>query len=58
MRCAAFAFAYVERLIPAPPEAAVRALDKVESLLPLLDRAGFAKDMCAPSLFRAGAGAH
>lgn len=48
----AFGFAYVERLLDADAAVAKRALDKVESLLPLLDRAGFAKDMyvrcCSP----------
>mgnify|MGYP001559436900 CR=1 FL=1 len=50
--CAAFAFAYVERLLKESPAAAQSALDKVESLLPLLDQANFAKDMCV-SFFQA-----
>lgn len=41
----AFAFAYVERLLKESPAAAKTALDKVESLLPLLDQANYAKDM-------------
>ncbi|ORY72930.1 peptidase C65 Otubain-domain-containing protein [Leucosporidium creatinivorum] len=41
----AFAFSYLERLIPLPPSAAQLALAKVESLLPLLDQAGFQKDI-------------
>ncbi|KAM0747639.1 cysteine proteinase [Meredithblackwellia eburnea MCA 4105] len=41
----AFAFAYVERLLDQPPTAAKKALDKVESLLPLLDQAGYAQDI-------------
>ncbi|KAM0786215.1 hypothetical protein ACM66B_007018 [Microbotryomycetes sp. NB124-2] len=41
----AFAFGYVERLVPQPPSAAQLALAKLESLLPLLDQAGFMKDI-------------
>ncbi|KAL8291502.1 hypothetical protein RQP46_002480 [Phenoliferia psychrophenolica] len=41
----AFAFAYVERLLKESPAAAKTALDKVESLLPLLDQANYAKDI-------------
>ncbi|KAK4051508.1 hypothetical protein OIO90_004722 [Microbotryomycetes sp. JL221] len=40
-----FAFSYVERLLPQPPSAAQLALAKIESLLPLLDQAGFMKDI-------------
>lgn len=45
----AFGFAYVERLLEGDAAVAKRALDKIESLLPLLDRAGFARDMCVTS---------
>jgi ubiquitin thioesterase protein OTUB1 len=41
----AFAFSYLERLLPLPSTAAQLALAKIESLLPLLDQAGFMKDM-------------
>jgi hypothetical protein len=49
----AFGFAYVERLLDADAAVAKRALDKIESLLPLLDRAGFARDMCVDTYFHA-----
>ncbi|KAK4049962.1 hypothetical protein OIV83_003786 [Microbotryomycetes sp. JL201] len=41
----AFAFSYVERLVSQPASAAQLALAKLESLMPLLDKAGFMKDI-------------
>jgi ubiquitin thioesterase protein OTUB1 len=40
-------------LLDADAAVAKRALDKIESLLPLLDRAGFARDMCVDTYFHA-----
>lgn len=44
-RSSAFIFSYLERLIPLPPTSAQLAYAKMESLLPLLDQAGFQQDM-------------
>lgn len=41
----AFSYAFVERLLDEPPSKAVEALNSIEKLIPLLDQAGYVRDM-------------